>query len=772
MRTQQRTPTRAGEVILNQVSKHCISIVVLFSLLVICNSGYAQNHSSTAQQAESMRAAGDNQGALSLLNENLLRESKTQTSLDPAIVDAHLLRIDILRSLGQLTLATEALTAFAAHAEKSQLSKNQSVQLRHQVALLQYAKGNVIAAETAINKVLDDADALHPDRRAAAWNDKGLVTQRLGDLPGAARYFARAAELVSVDQPSTLARYQLNHARALINDGEVVAANKLLESISNSLDRRSIPMAASHRVALASLYRQGVNEFGADQSLRLRAFNQLQTALSETSGKQNRLSSYIYGYMGALYEDEGQFDAALHYSRKAVFEAQQLQADDVLYRWEWQLGRTLSALSQQQEAVEAYKRAIDALRNIRTDLEATSPEAFQQIVSPVFYQYADVLLERSAGMPAGEPKQQLLRQVRDALEEVKLAEVEDYLDNQCVVAAAAELDQLDLEAAVLYPVLLEDRIELLLTTSAGISQYSVPVSRIELTDVVRDFRLNIEVDTGTRKYFDYAQKLHSWLINPIEQKLEQASIETLVIIPDGPLRTIPLAALHDGDSFLIESYALATTPGLTLVDPKPIASQSYSAMVGGISESVQGFSALPSVERELEVLKSSLNAEVWLNESFTLGNVKTGLEAGNYSVAHFATHGQFRGSYSESFLLTHDKKMTLDMLGTSIQSRAHDATPLELLVLSACETAAGDDRAALGLAGVAIKAGARSALASLWAVNDAATASLITEFYDSLNKRQGSKAASLKQAQIALIANREFSHPSNWAPFLMIGNWL
>ncbi|MFK8018588.1 MAG: CHAT domain-containing protein [Pseudomonadales bacterium] len=758
--------------ILNRVGNCRVSAITLILSLLVCNGSFAKHHSETLQQAESARAKGNYQRALTLLNDTLSNDHHSQSVTDTVRVDAQLLRIDLLRSLGRLTDASEALSALSASAGGTEILKSQAQELQHQLALLQYAKGDVIASDTAIDSILDDIESMNQDRKAAVLNDKGLVTQRLGDLPGAAKYFARAVEAAPAEQTSVVVKYQINQARALMNDGELISATKLLDTIAETLTSKSIPMAASHRVALAGLFRQGVNEFGADQSYRLKAFNQLQTARTEVPVENRKLASYIFGYLGALYEDEGRYEAALSYSRKAVFEAQQVQADDVLFRWEWQLGRTLSALAQQEESVAAYKRAIEALRNIRTDLEATSPGAFQQIVSPVFYQYADVLLGRSANMPAGQQKQQLLRQVRDALEEVKLAEVEDYLDNQCIVAAAAELDQLDLEAAVLYPVLLEDRIELLLTTPEGIAQYSVPISRIELTDVVRDFRLNIEVDTGTRKYFEYAQQLYGWLIAPIVGQLERNAIKTLVIIPDGPLRTIPLAALHDGSNFLIEKYALATTPGLTLIDPKPIASQSYSAMVGGISDAVQGFSALPSVNQELQVLQRSLNAEIWLNESFTLANVQTGLEAGNYSVAHFATHGQFRGSYSESFLLTHDTKMTLDMLGSSIQARAIDATPLELLVLSACETAAGDDRAALGLAGVAIKAGARSALASLWAVNDAATAELITSFYDTLNKRQDSKAGSLKQAQMELISNSEFAHPSNWAPFLMIGNWL
>ena len=98
--------------------------------------------------------------------------------------------------------------------------------------------------------------------------------------------------------------------------------------------------------------------------------------------------------------------------------------------------------------------------------------------------------------------------------------------------------------------------------------------------------------------------------------------------------------------------------------------------------------------------------------------------------------------------------------------------PLELLLLSACETAAGDDRAALGLAGVAIRAGARSAIGSLWSIADASTSQLVVEFYQQWQDPTVSKAVALQRAQTMLLASREYAHPFYWSPFLLISNWL
>jgi CHAT domain-containing protein len=139
---------------------------------------------------------------------------------------------------------------------------------------------------------------------------------------------------------------------------------------------------------------------------------------------------------------------------------------------------------------------------------------------------------------------------------------------------------------------------------------------------------------------------------------------------------------------------------------------------------------------------------------------------------HVATHGQFDSDHTRSFLLTYDEKLTMDELRETIGARQFSDEPVELLVLSACETAAGDDRAALGLAGVALQAGARTAVATLWFINDESTADMVSEFYRQLDSSDLSKAEALRAAQLSLLEQPRYRHPSYWAPFLLIGNWL
>ena len=182
---------------------------------------------------------------------------------------------------------------------------------------------------------------------------------------------------------------------------------------------------------------------------------------------------------------------------------------------------------------------------------------------------------------------------------------------------------------------------------------------------------------------------------------------------------------------------------------------------------------LPPVEEEINDIANIIQGKVLLNAAFTPEMVARELKGENYRVFHMATHGTFDRDPEKTFLATHDGKISLNKLEELIKFSQFREEPLELLTLSACETAVGDEVAALGLAGVAVKSGARSVLASLWQVSDKATKELMTEFYRQYFQNPNlTKAQALQNTQKKLIATTEFNHPSQWAPFLIIGNWL
>jgi CHAT domain-containing protein len=365
-------------------------------------------------------------------------------------------------------------------------------------------------------------------------------------------------------------------------------------------------------------------------------------------------------------------------------------------------------------------------------------------------------------------------EARNTMELLKGAELQDYFQDDCVAelkARTAGIDKLAPRTAALYPIILKDRLELLLTLPDGMKRFTTRVDSERLTSEIRAFRTRLERRT-THQYYPHARQLYDWLIRPIAAELERHQVETLVIVPDGALRTIPLAALHDGDKFLVARYAVATTPGLTLTDPRPIERERARVLLNGLTEGVQGFPPLPHVAEELQSIHEIYGGTVLQNKTFTIPNMEKGLEATPYTIVHIASHAQFDRDIDKTFLLTYEDKLSMSRLEQFLGLSKFRTDAVELLTLSACETAAGDDRAALGLAGLAIKAGARSALATLWVVNDPASAAMVSLFYRQLQNPAVSKAKALQQAQLKLLEDPRYRHPNYWSAFLLIGNWL
>ena len=498
--------------------------------------------------------------------------------------------------------------------------------------------------------------------------------------------------------------------------------------------------------------------------------------VSEKIGDLRSLS-YACGYLGTLSEDQKHYQEALKFTRRATLVAQQVNAPESLYLWQWQTGRLLKVIGETEEAISAYRNCIHTLQSIRQEMSTcygTPQISFRESVEPIYFGFVDLLLQHSASMNKREQVEPLLMEAREAVELLKVAELRDYFQDECMGAARFRITRLDVvskTAAVIYPVVLSDRTELLLSLPTGLKRFSIPIRADVLTQEIRKFRQKLEKRT-TREYLPHAQKLYDWLIRPLEPDLMSLTTDTLVFVPDGPLRSIPMAALHDGKQFFITKYAIAITPGLNLTDPKPVKRENIKVLSAGLTDSVQGFPPLPSISNELHAIQGLYGGTPLLNRNFLNSNLEKELRNKKFTIMHIASHGWFEGDVKKSFLLTFDGKLTMDQLEQYVGLFKFRDDPLELLALSACETAAGDDRAALGLAGIAIKAGARSALATLWYINDQASSELVAEFYRQLQDPSVSRAIALKRAQLKLLNDRSYQHPGYWSPFLLINNWL
>lgn len=653
--------------------------------------------------------------------------------------------------------------------------------------------GNVYAAmgqEEEAAQYLDDGI-----RQARTQNDAQLtatIQNDKGNLLWAQGKFAEA--IIAYEESHTfadkagnsalVARALANTAKAQLNNQQPKKAYALLEqawekthTLEDSHDK------AYGMLAIGLAYRDLRLPLPDNKAVLLQLAAK---AFSEAAGvaeslQDSRATSYAWGYLGGLYEAEQRYQEALLLTQRAVGALRNVYTPEALYQWQWQTARLLKAQGASSDAIAAYQHALTTLETVRPELthgEKVRRATTRETVKGVYLGLVDLVLQRAASATDALQVATDLREARTLMEAFKVAELQDYFRDDCVEllrASAKSLDEVSRTAAIVYPIVLPDRLELLVSiptaTIVELQRFAVPVMESQLTREVNEFRRKLE-KRSTYEYRPHGQKLYDWLIRPFESQLVSHNVSTIVFVPDGLLRTIPIAALLDGEQFLIEKYALATTPGLSLTDPQPLQRGQGKVLAVGLTEAVRGFPALPGVSTELQALQDLYQVNLLVNQDFVLSKLERGLRDEQLSIVHIASHGQFDGEVEKSFLLTFDDKLTMERLDQFIGLFKFRETPLELLTLSACETAAGDDQAALGLAGIAIKAGARSALATLWHVNDPASSLLTAEFYRQLQKPDASRASALRRAQLYILENPRYQHPGHWAPFLLINNWL
>ncbi len=586
-------------------------------------------------------------------------------------------------------------------------------------------------------------------------------------------------------------------------------------------------------------------------ALRL-AYESLEQARRLTSGGGDRVAAEALDGLAQLYEEQHRDADALELTERAIAGLRGAEARDLMVNLEWRRGRVLRRLGQGGPALRAYQRAVDHIEAIRQDIPVEYTDgrsSFRETLEPVYLGLADLLLLQAEGA-APEQQAQLMRQARDAVELIKQTELEDFLGDRCLTeAVSAATRTIPAGTAVLYPIILPERLELLVETAGGLQRRTVKVAaeqlRTESQRLARAMR-------NLGAYEQGSQQIHSWLIAPIESLLASQRIDTVVIVPDGVLRLLPFAALHDGKQFMAEKYAVAVVPGLTLTrvaspdrrerktllaglsEPGPVVDKlpvgfadailesasarpaaSDSASRALVLRSTRAFAlraaapsvappadaeqrkagpvrdaagaaarpaadgarlrqllALPGVKGEIDALGQMTRNQTLFNQEFTLAALQRELTAENHGIVHIASHGFFGGTADTSFIMAFDDVLTMDGLQGLLRSEILRKNPIELLTLSACETAEGDDRSPLGMSGAALKARAGSVLGSLWPVSDEAAKSMMRTFYQGLAGERGSKIKALQKAQRQLIESTDMWHPFFWAPFILIGNWL
>ncbi len=696
-------------------------------------------------------------------------------------IDVLARRADAYQTLGYLNRSLTDLKAAIGIAE-AQGSEDAVAQLRSGLGTAYLLSGEQDAARAEFDATLAYAAAVgDTSLEAQALNDFGNLLFEQDEYAEASQLYQRSQALAGARGDAALLwTTAVNAAYAEAEAGNAGAAERLLREALEGADRlpetsETVNGLVSVGILLMKLEDSASQSRPASRALAYAVFERASRLVERIGDERGR--AYALGYMAQLYEREDRFEEALRLTRRALFVAQRLNAPEALYLWQWQVGRLKWAMGDLEGATEAYKSAVATLRSIRSDMIVGSGGgriSFRDSVQPVILGLADLLLRQSERIANPAQRQKTLAEARRTVELLKAAQLEDYFQDNCVAALQAkvrDIDQVAPRTAVLYPIVLPDRTELLLSLPDGLARFTVPLPADRIGSVIGEFRRKLEKRT-TLQYLAPARLLYTWLIGPLEDQLAAHEIATLVVIPGGELTTVPFAALHDGTQHLVEKFALAVAPGLTLIEPRPIERETAAVLSAGLTESVQGFPPLPFVDTELRGVRGMFQGALFQDEGFMMQSLQGELETTPYSVVHIASHTEFGRDARQSFLLTYDGRLTMDGLERFIKLARFRDEPIELLTLSACSTAAGDERAALGLAGVGIKAGARTALASLWFVNDESTAHLVSGFYRGLTDQEVSKAEALRRAQLSMLGERKFRHPAYWAPFQIIGNWL
>lgn len=550
------------------------------------------------------------------------------------------------------------------------------------------------------------------------------------------------------------------------------------------------------------------------------AYDMLETARrgAAARGDPGQVAEALEG-LGALYESQGRFAEALDLGTQEAATLARLplgRAEPMRVRLDWRDARLERALSRPADALASYLRAADDLAALRQDLPLASADGrstYQSLIRPILVSLADLSLEHLDALDARQQQARLATAVQ-AIEVNHQAELQDYLGDRCSLEslrAAAEWAVPE-RTAILYAIVLPDRVELIARTRTALSHHATPVSAAAVEDTVREMRASVLDPSSTN--LKPAGSLYGLLVEPFEPIFSRLQIESLIVIPDGYLRLVPFAALYDGRRFLAQRFALSTTTALAITElsaprpakpralfaglssPGPVADRlaSMGFSVGGelaANNITRGISppaeradlpesstrqgarlrralALPGVGKEVADLSGIAGGRSLLDAQFTVTRFQQELQAGRYDRVHVASHGFFGEDAQQSFLLAYDNVIRLGDL-QSLIARSGDAQPIDLLTLSACDTATGGERAPLGFAGAAIKAHARSVVATLWPVSDAATQRFMDTLYSEL--RHTSKAAALTAAQRDLMRSTEYAHPFYWAPFVLTGDW-
>lgn len=686
------------------------------------------------------------------------------------VLGSQLNRARALQQLGNLRRAEMLLVAANTHLESEFPDSLLLLSGWQALGNTLFARGDLQAAREQLESALDLATRLAAAREAGALHlALANLAQATGDPEAVATHLEAAIALA--DSPQALAtanvtRLQAQIARAAWSElpATLTATQMVLTELPPSPQRLDTTIAMA-----ANLLR---TPMAVTIPLEPQLVAQLDRAAKAATTLGDRRRQARVQLLQARWQGRFGRVAAAQAGLEATLQlAQTLSAPEIAAPAAWELGRLLAAGGDRTAAIAAYQEAISALKALRGDLAATSRDtqfSFRQTVEPVYRELVSLLLTDA-------PNQDELQSARATIEALRLAELDNFFREACLDGQPVAIESLDPKAAVIYPILLPDRLAVIVSRAdAPLEYYSLAQPRAEVEAAAAALLANYHPAADNQERLRRSQAFYDWLVRPAETQGWLDGIETLVFVLDGNLRQLPVAALFDGDRYLVERYGIALSQGLQLLQPRNDDRQPRrTSLVAGLTEARGGFTALPGVAAEFERLEETLPTSRLMNDGFTKERLQRAVARRPVEILHLATHGQFGSRPEDTFLQAWDGPIDLRAIDELLLARsaARADAGLDLLVLSACETAAGDDLAILGLAGFAVRSGAQSTVATLWQVRDRSTARLMGHFYEQLQAPTMAKAEALRRAQIRLLQDVQYNHPFFWAPFVLVGHW-
>jgi CHAT domain-containing protein len=486
--------------------------------------------------------------------------------------------------------------------------------------------------------------------------------------------------------------------------------------------------------------------------------------VAQTIGEP-RLLSLAWGELGKIYFHQQKFSLALSHLASASFFAQQVGANDSFYQWQYLTARIHQLQGHQDLAKTSYRQTLAALQTIRQGMASASQDLqvdFRVSVEPVYLNFLELLLE------SDNPSE--IQEALEVADLLQIAFLESFFGDVCWTTRKISPQALSqqTQSALITLLPLPQHVYIILQLPDGsISSHRVDAAPSDLQKLLEQWRFLLE-EIAHNRYLKLSQKLYTLLLAPLEAQLQASGVKTLVFNPLGKFRTVPLAALHDGKQFLVQKYAIAHTLSWSLLSQSTIRRhpENNHALIFGLTQGGTNYTPLPGVQRETQAIKKILgDVEVFLNERFTPEKLQHAIALKSTSILHLATHAKFGGTPESSFIQASSQQISLPELEKILASANY---PPSLLVLSACQTAAGNERTTLGLAGISLRTGVATVLGSLWFANDRLSAELLSDFYQ--YNKEFSLAEALKRAQVKQI-NDPRSHPATWAGFTLWGSW-